>query len=67
MYTLNTSKCPKCQMTGFELNTETVSGSNYKINIIRCSYCKTAIGTTDFFNAGELILKLASSLGKSLD
>ncbi len=67
MYTLNTSKCPKCQKTGFELNTETIANSIYKINIIRCSSCKTAIGVTDYFNAGSLIHKLANSLGKNLD
>jgi hypothetical protein len=67
MYTPNTSKCPKCQMSNFEMNTETVLGSVYKINIIRCSSCRTAIGTTDYFNAGDLIHKLAKSLGKNLD
>lgn len=64
---LNTSKCPKCQSVGFEIVTESVSGSNYNINIVRCQSCKTAIGTLDYLNAGDLIMKLSKALGKNLD
>ncbi len=62
----STSKCPNCQKTGFEMNTEIISGSDYKVNFVRCISCKTVVGLLDYFNAGDLILKLAKKLGKDL-
>lgn len=67
MYNLNSSKCPNCQKTGFELNTENPKDSNFKINIVRCISCKTAIGVVDYHNAGILVKKLAQLFGKNLD
>lgn len=57
------SKCPKCQLTGFETVTETPLNSNFDLQIIRCKSCKTAIGVLDHYNIGALIFDLAKKLG----
>lgn len=59
----STSKCPSCQKTGFEIVTEEPQGSNYKVNIVRCRYCKTAIGAMEYYNLGALLEKIAKRMG----
>jgi len=60
------TKCPKCENTTFENSTEIVSNAKFKINFIRCSHCKTAIGVMDYANASFYIMELAKKLGFDL-
>ena len=61
------SKCPHCQKSGFEISEEEPKGSAFKIMFIRCQFCKTVVGTTEFYNVGSLIHKLAKKLNINLD
>lgn len=64
---VSTSKCPHCQKTGFEAITEEPKGSNFKVIFVRCQWCKTVVGTLEYFNCGSLIYKLADKLNITLD
>ncbi|GAA6766484.1 hypothetical protein AAFH68_24260 [Flavobacterium sp. CGRL1] len=61
------SKCAKCNSSSFETVLETPSKSNFKLQFIRCSSCKTVIGVADYYNLGALIYKLAKKMGINLD
>jgi|WetSurMetagenome_2_1015567.scaffolds.fasta_scaffold207814_2 hypothetical protein len=61
-----TSKCPKCDGTSFELKELKIKDSNFRINGIQCSHCGCVIGTSEYFNTSELILKLAKKLNINL-
>lgn len=61
------SKCPKCEKTSFEVVEETPSKSNFKLEFVRCSYCKMVVGVLEYFNNGELLYKLARKLNINLD
>lgn len=63
----STTKCPACQKYGFEVVTEEPKDSNFKLMIVRCQSCKTAIGAMDFYNIGTLIHELAKKLNVDLD
>ena len=57
------SKCPKCDKTFFEVIEETPTNSNWKMFFIRCSSCKVVVGTSEFLNLGNQILKIQEKLG----
>ena len=57
------SKCPKCENTSFEVVEDTPNRSNWKMNYIRCSSCKTVIGVTEYFNLGGLLKRIMTRLG----
>jgi uncharacterized Zn finger protein len=57
------SQCPKCESTRFETAVEEPSGSAYKIIFVRCSHCGTVVGTTDYYNTGALLEKIAKRMG----
>lgn len=59
--------CPKCNATKFQSTTTDVQDAKFKIQIIHCASCGCAIGTQDYYNAGELILILAKKLGQPLN
>lgn len=61
------SICPKCESASFEMSETSVSGSNYKLMFVRCSKCGCVLGVKDYFNAPQLIYKLAEKLNVSLD
>jgi hypothetical protein len=61
------SKCPKCEKTSFEVALEEPRNSNFKIQFVRCSSCKTVVGVLEFYNSGALIRKLAEKLKVNLD
>lgn len=61
------SKCPKCENSGFELSTESPRKSNYKVSFIRCFSCGTVVGCLEPASITNLLHKLAQRLGKSLD
>ena len=61
------SKCPKCQATGFESVIETPNNSNFKLQFIRCKSCKTVVGVQDYYNIGNLLYVLAKKLNINLD
>jgi hypothetical protein len=63
----STSICPHCQKSGFETVVEEPSGSNFKIIFVRCQWCKTVVGVTEYYNCGSLIHKLAKKLNVNLD
>lgn len=65
--TFSTSKCPQCQKSGFEAVTEEPKDSNFKVIFIRCQWCKTVVGTMEYYNSGSLIHKLAKKLNINLD
>jgi uncharacterized Zn finger protein len=60
------SKCPKCESTSFELVLRTPSGSDYQLSFIQCSQCGGVVGVLDFYNIGDLILRLAEKLNVPL-
>lgn len=57
------SKCPKCERTSFESVIETPNNSNYKLQFIRCSSCKTVVGVLEYYNIGALLHNLARKMG----
>lgn len=61
------SKCPKCENTRFELAEESPTGSNYKLQFVRCASCKTVIGVLEYYSTSVLIRKLAKKLNIDLD
>ncbi len=61
------SKCPKCELTNFEMVQETPTHSAFNIWFIRCTDCKIVVGATDFTQPEYLIRKLAQKLGLNLD
>jgi hypothetical protein len=65
--TISTSKCPHCQKCGFEVVTEEPKDSNFKVHFVRCQWCKTVVGTMEYYNSGALIQKLAKKLNVNLD
>lgn len=64
---ISSSKCPQCQKSGFETSIEEPKDSLFKIIFIRCQWCKTVVGTLEYFNNGSLIHKLAKKLNINLD
>ncbi len=63
----STSKCPHCQKSGFEAVEEEPRGANFKTIFIRCQWCKTVVGVTEYYNCGTLIHNLAKELNVELD
>lgn len=63
----STTKCSSCQKSGFEVIVEEPKGSNFKLILVRCQSCKTAIGVLDYYNIGTLVHKLAKKLNVDLD
>lgn len=58
------SKCPNpnCNSTNFETVIETPKDSRFKLQFVRCSGCKTVVGTMDYYNIGSLVYRLAEKL-----
>jgi hypothetical protein len=56
------SKCPKCESTIFEMIENTPHHSNYKLQFIQCSSCKTVIGVMDFYNIGYKLEQLEKQI-----
>ena len=52
------SKCPSCQGSSFEVVVETPADSNFKLGFVKCSTCKTVVGTQDYYNVGSLVHKI---------
>jgi phage FluMu protein Com len=65
-YNYSNSKCPKCERTAFETVHETPKDSNYVLQFIRCSSCKTVVGVLEYLNIGATIAELAKKLGKPI-
>jgi len=61
---MNTSKCPKCERTGFEVHFETPDNSNYELLFVRCKHCKTVVGVMDSQNIGHITLDILNVLNK---
>ena len=61
------SKCPSCQKTGFEISTESLSHSNFKVAFVRCTSCKTVVGTLEPESTTILLHKIAKGLNIRLD
>ncbi len=61
------TKCVKCENTSFELATSEVRGSRYKVNFVRCTQCKTAVGVMGYYDPVFFIRKLAEKLHINLD
>lgn len=59
--------CVKCGKTSFELREATPSNSDYRVNFVQCSNCGGVIGVLDFYNIGDLILRLADRLNVKLE
>lgn len=63
----NSSKCPKCENSAFEVVNELPLNSNYELIFVRCVNCRTVVGVIDYYNVGTLIKKLALKLKIDLD
>lgn len=63
----NSSKCPKCENSKFEVVNEMPVNSNYELIFVRCTECRSVVGTIDYYNIGALIKKLALKLKVDLD
>lgn len=63
----NSSKCPKCENSNFEVVNELPVNSNYELIFVRCASCHTVVGAVDYYNIGSLIKKLALKLRIDLD
>lgn len=57
------SKCPKCEWSSFETVVETPTNSNFKLQFIRCSSCKTVVSTKEYYNLGALLEKILHKFG----
>ncbi len=57
------TKCPKCESTGFELDVKTkVSGSTHQFYFVRCSRCGSAISAMNY-REHLLIEEMAKKMG----
>ncbi len=61
------TKCIKCENTSFEMVTEVVANSKQKVNFIRCTHCKSALGVLDYYDSVYFIRKLAEKLRVNID
>lgn len=61
------TRCPKCENTSFEMVEDTPTKSEFKLNYIRCSSCKTFISVLEHFNIGNTLNRLAIALKINLD
>lgn len=66
MQPIPTTKCPKCQLVGFEMATEKPIGAIHNFTFIRCVSCKTAIGVVEPESISGLIRSLACKLNINL-
>ncbi len=58
------SKCPSCQQeVKFESSIEEIDKASFKVAIIRCPKCKTAIGVVDGFTL-ENVLEIKQNLNR---
>lgn len=48
------SSCPKCTGHSFEIVEQTPNKANFIHLFIQCAACGTVVGTTTFFDAGQL-------------
>jgi len=60
------AKCPKCENTSFKIESVVPVGSRFKIMVVACNSCDTAIGTMEHEAVGVLVYKLAEKLNIKL-
>lgn len=60
------SSCPKCGGHRFEMVTKEPSGSKFKVQFIQCASCGCVVGTSEYYNIGALLHKLAEKLNINL-
>lgn len=58
------TKCPKCEWTSFELVEDTPSNTQFVLNYMRCSKCKTFLQTLPYSDTNVLIDKLQNDIDK---
>lgn len=61
------SICPKCGKSSFEMAETPVTGSEFRLEFVRCASCGCVVGVTDYLNTPSLICKLAKRLNVDLD
>lgn len=59
------TKCPNqsCKSTMFEVVHDTPTDSNYELQYVRCSQCKTLITVMDKYNISAQLKLIATHLG----
>lgn len=60
------STCIKCGSTSFEIKENSPNQSNFKFMFIQCSSCGGVVGVTDYYNTGNIVIKIARKLGISV-
>lgn len=61
------STCIKCGKSSFEIVEKEPFNSEFKLNFVQCSSCGGVVGVLDYFNTGELVMKLAEKLNVHLE
>lgn len=61
------AQCPNCKSHSFKIDEVEPVGSRFKINLVACASCDTAIGPLEAEAVGILIYKLAEKLGINLN
>ena len=60
--TFNPPKCPKCENTTFEVKTVDLQNSQFKIAVVKCTACDTAIGVTETHDIPQMLRNLDRKL-----
>ena len=64
--TNNASKtcCPKCGKDSFEIVEDKPTNSQYVLNYLRCSFCKTFLAEMPYTNTNVMIESLQKDINK---
>lgn len=60
---LSTAKCPYCGwVNGFKAELIEVQGYNYKLVVIKCGSCNSAISFMEYLNIGVILTEIKQKL-----
>jgi hypothetical protein len=62
-----TPKCPSCNDTRFELTEIPIEKASFKTFGVICSHCGAVVGVQEFYNSGDLLMKLAAALNVKIE
>lgn len=55
-------KCPKCDLTKFQVTMQSPENSNWKICLVHCASCGCVVGTEPAINTAYLLNEMAKKL-----
>lgn len=60
------ANCPKCNSSTFKVELVDPRGSNFKLNLVTCASCGSAVGVLDYWNIGALLKEQEKTLNQVL-